>query len=72
MVVPASTEPGLTERLAVEAAARGQSVTFLSPIPTELDGVTVLVWDDDLSHPDRAARRRRSAGGLADGVATGM
>ena len=51
VVVPASTEPGLTERLAVEAAARGQSVTFLSPIATELDDVTVLVWDDDLSIP---------------------
>jgi hypothetical protein len=51
VVVPASTEPGLTERLAVEATAGGQSVTYLGTVPMELEDVTVLVWDDDLSIP---------------------
>ena len=50
-MVPASTEPGLSARLAVEAAARGRSVTYLSVAPAELEGVAVLVWDDDLSIP---------------------
>lgn len=52
VVVPASTEPGLTERLAAAASARGRSVTLLSPAPVELEGVTVVVWDDDLSIPE--------------------
>jgi len=51
VVVPASTEPGLTERLAVAAAATGRPVTLLSPDPIELQGVTVHVWDGDLSIP---------------------
>jgi hypothetical protein len=51
VVVPASTEPGLTERLASAAAARGHSVTLLSPAPIELEGVDVVEWDGDLSIP---------------------
>ena len=52
VVVPASTEPGLTERLAGAAAAAGSVVTFLSPVPVSIDGVDVLVWDDDLTIPE--------------------
>jgi hypothetical protein len=51
VVVPASTEPGLTERLAAAAAARGRSVTLLSPEPAEVPGVEVLVWDGGLAIP---------------------
>ncbi len=51
VVVPASTEPGLTERLAAEAAARGRSVILLSPEPIEVKDVTVVVWEGDLSIP---------------------
>ncbi|MGH9273105.1 MAG: hypothetical protein ACRDZU_00535 [Acidimicrobiales bacterium] len=52
VVVPGSREPGLSERLAEAAAATGRPVTFLSPTPIVLDGVNVLVWDDDLTIPD--------------------
>ncbi len=52
VVVPASTEPGSTERRAEDAAARGKVVTFLSPSPLALDGVNVVVFDDDLTIPD--------------------
>ncbi len=52
VVIPASTEAGLTEGLAAAAAAAGSVVTFLSPIPVSIDGVDVVVWDDDLTIPD--------------------
>ena len=52
VVVPASTESGLTERLAVSAAMAGKAVTFLSALPISIDGVDVVVWDDDLTIPE--------------------
>lgn len=49
VVVPASVEPGLTERLAAEAAAVGRTVILLSEAELSVDGVQVVVWDGDLS-----------------------
>jgi len=51
VVVPASVEPGLTERLAAEAAAGGRPVTLLSEVEVAVDGVDVVVWDGDLTIP---------------------
>jgi thiamine pyrophosphate-dependent acetolactate synthase large subunit-like protein len=51
VVVPASVEPGLTERLAVRAAAEGRQVTLLSEEELTVDGVEVVVWDGDLTIP---------------------
>jgi hypothetical protein len=51
VVVPASAEPGLTERLAAKAAAEGRPVTLLSEVERSIDGVEVIVWDGDLTIP---------------------
>ena len=51
VVVPSTTEPGLTERMAAQAAASGRPTTLLTDTPTEADGVEVVVWDDDLTIP---------------------
>jgi thiamine pyrophosphate-dependent acetolactate synthase large subunit-like protein len=51
VVVPASTEPGLTERLAAAAAADGRPVTLLSEEEVTIEGVDVVVFDDDLTIP---------------------
>ena len=51
VVVPGSAEPGVAERIAARAAAAGRSTTFVTDTPTAIDGVDVVVWDDDLSIP---------------------
>jgi thiamine pyrophosphate-dependent acetolactate synthase large subunit-like protein len=51
VVVPARDEPGLVERLAAGAAASGRPTTLLTDRPTAVEGVDVLVWDDDLTIP---------------------
>lgn len=51
VVVPASMEPGYTEGLAEEAAARGVPVTYVTDVATAIPGVEVVVWDDDLTVP---------------------
>lgn len=51
VVVPSSVEPGLTERLAHEAGRSGRPVALLTDTTTSIDGVDVIVWDDDLTIP---------------------
>jgi hypothetical protein len=54
VVVPASTAPGLTERLARSAARAGRPTTMVTdrPVSVERDeAVEVILWDDDLSLP---------------------
>ena len=51
VVVPSTTEPGVAERIASQAAAAGRPTTFVTDAPTAIDGVQVVVWDDDLSIP---------------------
>ena len=51
VVVPADPEPSFAERLAVEAAASGRAVTYVTDEPVDLPGVDVVVWTDDLSIP---------------------
>ena len=51
VVVPASPDPAVGERLAVDAAARGRPVTYVTGDPVDLPGVDVVVWRDDLTIP---------------------
>ncbi len=51
VVVPSSVEPGLPERLAAQAARSGRPVALLTDIPTSIEGVDVIVWNDDLTIP---------------------
>ncbi len=51
VVVPSTTEPGLTERLARRAAASGRQAVLVTDTLMEIEGVEVIVWDDDLSIP---------------------
>lgn len=51
VVVPASPDPAVAARIAVEAAAAGRVVTFVTDVPVELPGVDVVVWTDDLTIP---------------------
>jgi hypothetical protein len=51
VIVPSTTEVGLTERLAAQAAASGRPTTLVTDAATEVEGVEVIVWDDDLTIP---------------------
>jgi len=53
VVVPASAEPGLTERLARGSAESGRRTTLVTDTLTEIEDVDVIVWQDDLSVPQR-------------------
>jgi hypothetical protein len=51
VVVPSTAEPGVAERVAAQAAAGGRPTTFVTHVTTVIEGVDVVVWDDDLTIP---------------------
>lgn len=51
VVVPADPDPAFAERAAVEAAATGRPVSYVTDEPVDLPGVDVVVWTDDLTIP---------------------
>jgi hypothetical protein len=51
VVVPASPDPAVAERTAVDAAAGGREVTYVTDVPVDLPGVDVVRWADDLTIP---------------------
>jgi hypothetical protein len=51
VVVPASPDPAVAQRVAVDAAAGGRPVTYVTDAPIDLPGVDVVVWTDDLAIP---------------------
>jgi Thiamine pyrophosphate enzyme, central domain len=51
VVVPSSPDPTVAERIAVEAAADGRAVTYVTDAPVRLAGVDVVVWGADLTIP---------------------
>jgi hypothetical protein len=52
VVVPSSPDRAVAERIAVDAAAGGRAVTYVTDTPVALAGVDVVVWSDDLTIPD--------------------
>jgi hypothetical protein len=51
VIVPARAEPGIGERRAADAAAAGWRTTYITDTPVTIDGVHVIVWEDDLTVP---------------------
>ncbi|MDX6231368.1 MAG: hypothetical protein QOH68_319 [Nocardioidaceae bacterium] len=51
VIVPSTTEPGLVERLAAEAVSAGRPTMLVTDRQTAIDGVEVILWDDDLAIP---------------------
>jgi hypothetical protein len=50
VVVPAGRPPGTAEEFARAAAAEGRPTTLVVSEPTEVDGVTVEVWPEPMTH----------------------
>jgi hypothetical protein len=51
VVVPAAPHPAVAQQVAVDAAAAGRAVTYITSSPIELPGVEVVVWSGDLRIP---------------------
>ena len=52
VVVPAAAAAGVAEEVAARAAASGRPTALVTAAAASVDGVEVIVWDDDLTIPD--------------------